>query len=170
MDKEKYLSGPLRYFLLFLMILWFLVLCKFILFKHQAYVIINYFNNQFPAYTLEAGINSANFVPFKSILSVIDNGLAYQYGIHNNWGNIIGFFPAGILLPVLFRRLQNAGNVVLSLWLISLFFETIQLFTGLGIFDIDDLLLNCLGGMLGFFCWKFIIFRLFKHGTGKVHS
>jgi len=54
------------------------------------------------------------------------------------------------LLPVLFARLQKAGKTILSVFLISLGFETIQLLFDLGVFDADDLLLNTVGGAIGY--------------------
>lgn len=50
------------------------------------------------------------------------------------------------------------------MWLnIKLAFEIIQLLTALGEFDVDDVLLNVLGGSLGYLCYRiftcFIVMR-----------
>ena len=37
---------------------------------------------------------------------------------------------------------------------ISLLFELFQLYTGIGVFDVDDLLLNTCGGMIGYLLYK----------------
>jgi len=65
-------------------------------------------------------------------------------------GNIAGFIPLGILLPLLFRKLRTAFRTVALIFLISLAFETAQLILILGVFDVDDLLLNTLGGAIGY--------------------
>jgi len=67
----------------------------------------------------------------------------------NIGGNVLGFVPVGFLLAVLLFRTGRIFKATLTVFLISLFFETIQLYTGLGVFDVDDLFLNTLGGLLG---------------------
>ena len=73
-----------------------------------------------------------------------------EYKYDNIGGNIIGFIPFGILLPVLFLSLRKIWKTVFTVFCISLLFETTQLLTGLGVFDVDDLILNTAGGLLGY--------------------
>ena len=69
-------------------------------------------------------------------------------------GNICVFVPFGMFLPKLFARCRNLFFVtVLSLEL-SLCVEVIQLMTRVGSFDVDDLLLNTVGGILGYLVYK----------------
>lgn len=75
--------------------------------------------------------------------------------------NILLFVPFGFLLPTMakfFRKLIVTG---LLGFLTSVAIETIQFFTGLGIFDIDDLLNNTIGALAGyilfFFCIKYFV-------------
>lgn len=64
-------------------------------------------------------------------------------------GNVIGFLPFGFFLPILSRRLRN-GFVVTALGFgLSLLVESIQLVFKVGCFDVDDLILNTLGVLLG---------------------
>ena len=76
-----------------------------------------------------------------------------NYLIHcfiNLAGNVLLFIPAGWLLPKVFAFQRNffrffatcAGSILLV--------EALQLFTLLGSFDIDDLILNLSGMILGF--------------------
>lgn len=69
-------------------------------------------------------------------------------------GNIIAFIPFGILVPVLFRFERNLFGLAGTAFLFSLLVETVQLLTQRGSFDVDDLLLNTLGGIIGYlvFC------------------
>ena len=69
-------------------------------------------------------------------------------------GNIVGFIPLGILLPVLFRNYNSAKKVIATVFVVSLSFEIVQLFTVLGNFDVDDLMLNTLGGSLGYLIFR----------------
>ena len=97
----------------------------------------------------------------------------YNIGIKTgNWnlfwfnviGNIVVFLPLGIFLPKLFQRCRKLLTVtVLSLEL-SLVIEITQLVTKIGSFDVDDLLLNTIGGILGYLIYSIIsgITHLFR--------
>ena len=65
-------------------------------------------------------------------------------------GNVVGFVPYGLLLPVIFRNFRSGGRIVLSGFALSLTVEIIQLITKVGSFDVDDLMLNTLGAFLGY--------------------
>lgn len=70
--------------------------------------------------------------------------------INNVLGNIIGFFPYGMILPIIIPRMRQGFLVVLSGFWLSLGVEALQLFTGVGCFDVDDLLLNTFGTLSGY--------------------
>lgn len=50
----------------------------------------------------------------------------------------------------------------------SLFVEIIQGLLGIGASDIDDIILNCLGGVIGILGYKFLLFML--QDKKKVHT
>ena len=50
---------------------------------------------------------------------------------------------------------------MLAIIFLSLAFETTQLLTGLGVFDVDDIILNTSGGALGY-----IIYAIIKKAIG----
>ncbi len=82
-------------------------------------------------------------------------GLAMKKGnwypfILNVCGNIAVFIPVGIFLPTLIKRCKNVFFTTLVSLEISLAVEIVQLATRVGSFDVDDLLLNTLGGVLGY--------------------
>lgn len=68
----------------------------------------------------------------------------------NIFGNVIGFLPWGFILPIIFRRMDRAFLIFLSGFLLSLTVEAIQLISKVGCFDVDDLILNTLGAVLGY--------------------
>ena len=79
----------------------------------------------------------------------------------NVMGNVCVFVPFGTFLPILSKKCRKLVTV---LWLsleLSFVVEIIQLVTKVGIFDVDDLLLNTIGGVLGYFVYKFLAGR--KH-------
>lgn len=74
----------------------------------------------------------------------------------NLFGNVGLFFPLGAFLPALFSKLQRFWWFALLSALVILLLELTQAATGLGTFDVDDLILNAVGVVLGWFIWKLI--------------
>lgn len=73
--------------------------------------------------------------------------------------NILLFIPFGYMLPCIFKKFQKAlWGVILIGFVCSLLTETVQLVTHLGWFDLDDLLNNTIGCLLGVMFFK-ILFR-----------
>lgn len=70
--------------------------------------------------------------------------------------NIFLFIPLGFLCPVLSRTFEHAGKTVLMGLGLSLFIEISQLFTLYRATDVDDLLTNVLGTVIGYLCFKLL--------------
>ncbi len=105
-----------------------------------------------------------NLTLFREIKRFIEyrHVLGYQAVFLNVVGNVIAFMPFGFLLPPLMNYKTNWFVTTIWAFLFSLFAETIQLFFRLGSFDVDDMLLNTVGGLLGY-----IICILLKGTKGK---
>lgn len=71
-------------------------------------------------------------------------------------GNILAFVPFGLFFPFLSRKNRGFFKVVLISFEVSLLVEIIQLVTRVGSCDVDDMILNTLGGMLGHICFKIV--------------
>ena len=65
-------------------------------------------------------------------------------------GNITMFIPTGIILPILYKKLDRFGKVILCGALISLAIEIIQLPFYVRVSDVNDLILNTLGVAVGY--------------------
>lgn len=65
-------------------------------------------------------------------------------------GNVICFIPFGAILPVLNRKARNFFLIFALSFEFSLLVECAQLISKVGSFDVDDLFLNTLGGVIGF--------------------
>lgn len=105
-----------------------------------------------------------NLKPFAEInryLKYADK-LGYFSVILNLVGNVLCFMPFGFVIPVLAARYRSLGKMLILSFLASLLVETIQLFSKLGSFDVDDILLNTLGGVIGYL--------LFRVGNALLHS
>jgi glycopeptide antibiotics resistance protein len=98
------------------------------------------------AYQLQSG----NFIPFKTIF-INTQSLSSWRDFSNLFGNIAVFIPFGMFLVLLSKNKEISFTGVLALSLsLSLFFECLQVVSSLGTFDVDDLILNTSGGLLGY--------------------
>lgn len=92
-------------------------------------------------------------VPFKAIIAFVRYG-SMKMIVVNILGNMAAFVPMGFLLPGVFRKLDGFKKVLLGVSAASLLIETLQFVTGTGISDIDDIILNVIGGVLGYLIYK----------------
>lgn len=67
-------------------------------------------------------------------------------------GNVLIFVPFGFFLPMASKYRSFFATLFYSFGL-SLCVEIFQLVTRVGSFDVDDLLLNTIGGIIGFICF-----------------
>lgn len=97
-----------------------------------------------------------NLVPFMEIRRfwVYRESVGMFAMLCNIVGNVVGFLPFGLFLPLLSKNTRSLVFITVSGLLVSLAVETIQLITRVGIFDVDDLLLNTLGAMSGYLLFK----------------
>lgn len=87
----------------------------------------------------------------------------------NILGNIVLFLPLGFLLPIMYKQFRNFIFLCIAAFLCSFLIESIQYFISINwgynrIADIDDLVLNVIGSILGFILYVFcnIFFNLSK--------
>ena len=65
-------------------------------------------------------------------------------------GNVAMFIPSGIVLPIIYKRLDSFVKVILVGGSISLCIEIIQLPFSVRASDVDDLILNTVGVTIGY--------------------
>lgn len=68
--------------------------------------------------------------------------------------NVVMFVPFGFIIPILWRVFKRFYAVALYSFTMSLLIETAQLYTSRGSFQIDDIVLNTLGGIIGWMIWR----------------
>ena len=68
----------------------------------------------------------------------------------NLLGNVVGFMPFGMILPLISRNARGFFFITFSGFTLSLWVEVTQLMTKLGSFDVDDLIMNTLGTAAGY--------------------
>ena len=110
-------------------------------------------------------LGDANLIPFRTFASD-------SWSVMILLGNIIMFLPLGFF-PALLWNTVSWGKALRSGLCITLFIEVWQLLVGRS-FDVDDLLLNTLGVLLGYLLCRLLcraaprltaVFRITTHGN-----
>lgn len=97
----------------------------------------------------DVSFGGVNIIPFKEIFR-------YEAGTYlfykNILGNVLLFLPFGFFVGY-FIKVKKVSVMLLLTFIVSLSIETIQLSIG-RVFDVDDVILNVLGGLIGFILYK----------------
>lgn len=99
--------------------------------------------------------HAPNFVPFKTILPYLLGYKGWIIAGINLFGNIALLVPVGFFLPLLYPNITWKKSLVFA-FASGLVVEILQVVLRVGIFDIDDVILNALGVMIGY--WACILF------------
>ena len=138
-------------------------LCKnkkpLILYKELLYLIsIIYIMCLFYVVTFQdVSWSTSNFTLFKEMFR-------YEFGtklfFHNVIGNMLMFIPFGFLISY-FLKLEKPYSIIILSFITSVTIEVTQLLIG-RVFDIDDIILNVIGGLIGFLLF-YILGKIEKH-------
>ena len=113
--------------------------------------------------TIDFRSYSNNFIPFKEILRY---DITSKLFVRNVIGNIVIFIPFGYLISdtiYMNTKHKNIFIVLMFVLLTSLGIETTQMYIGRS-FDVDDIILNFVGGLIGYFAFL-IIKKIFKEDS-----
>ncbi|MGO4549301.1 VanZ family protein [Paenibacillus sp. 2TAB23] len=104
---------------------------------------------------------SYNLVPFYTIKKYIiyHDHFNFDTWFKNLFGNIILFIPIGVFLPLLNRRYSSGIALAAASIVIITAVELMQMLMRVGSFDIDDIILNTFGALLGLLVTKLLIHR-----------
>lgn len=144
--KHRIHTTVLREILAALFFVFFLALLMQTVNPQQGFSIENFWRHLH----LQEGINLKPFFAMKQIL----HG-SHDYIVLNLAGNILIFMPIGLGLPLLWKPMTRWWRVTVLGFLLSLSIEAGQLFLLRGT-DVDDLILNTVGAVLGYFLYLFI--------------
>jgi len=146
MAANKKKSAGLRAFAVVLFFLYFAVLFYFLFFSEKM------------GRTYSERAYHYNLVPFHEIQRFIQyyEVLGMKAVLLNLAGNVVAFVPFGFFLPVFAERCRRFLNTLLYSFELSLLVELIQLVTKVGSFDVDDIILNTLGGAIGYVLYKLV--------------
>lgn len=120
--------------------------------------IIRDWNNFFNISNLNYSINMIQYIPFYTIVE------SYHLGrwqlIYHVLGNMLWFLPFGFISPVIIKNITNIKKIIILSFIFSFSIELLQFLLNSGISDIDDIILNILGSILGYNIYK--LFMLLK--------
>ena len=121
------------------------LLIRFVVFKAIPVIRIGHLRLRFAG----THIGPGNFVPFKTIVPLLIGRGNHLIAMVNLFGNIIPFMPIGLLAPLVVRSILWQKALVLGV-VTGLTFEVMEVVFRVGIFDIDDVMLNAFGVMVGY--------------------
>ena len=166
MIKISLLTGELSF-----TVLWFLsrgmiwMQQKKVVWKREALLLLMYINLAvlirfvfYPFFTVNGEvqpliINMSSLQPLRvnliPLVNILDYNIKREAAI-NIIGNISMFIPTGVIMPILYKRLDCFWKVLLAGAGLSFVIEVIQLLFPGSVTDIDDLILNTLGVAVGY--------------------
>lgn len=100
-----------------------------------------------------------NLVPFQEIARFIKYRAYINFSsvVINLLGNVVAFMPFGALIRWVVDRKMRWFQATGYTFLFSLCVELLQLVARVGVFDVDDLILNTLGGLMGFWIYYLLL-------------
>lgn len=107
-----------------------------------------------------------NLVPFQSfqdyIMLFLEDRIKLSDIIKNIAGNFILFAPLGFVLPSIFPKIRSIKDTIWVTFLVSIFFEILQLILQIGSFDIDDCIIRIVGTIMGYGIYQIVSIILKK--------
>ena len=116
------------------------------------------------AFTSRSSLSKINVIPFRTMIQYIflENTNVDDWslvGFQNIISSIGLMIPLGILIPMLHTSLKPLRRTLIFGMGISLFVELMQIVVGRS-FDIDDIILNGVGLLIGWFLFSQVILRI----------
>ncbi|UKB83186.1 VanZ family protein [Chryseobacterium sp. MEBOG06] len=92
--------------------------------------------------------------PVFSTIKFIQNNINWRYAVMITFGNIIMFVPFGFL-GWLFPELKKLQPLIFNFVSAIVIIEALQYFTRMGVFELDDIILNTFGVYLGWILFRY---------------
>lgn len=99
------------------------------------------------------GLRNINLIPFRTMSPYLKN-ITEPYAFKNIAANIVIFIPLGFFISQI--KSKNAFKTLIICLCVILTIECIQLIFKIGFFDVDDIILNFIGSLLGVFISLFV--------------
>ena len=125
--------------------IYLLIVVKFILLRYPVDQMLEWIRRGY--YDVPMSIN---IIPFKTMAMYMKGEPTIKIAVRNMVGNIIFFMPFGFLVPMILKEINSYKKIIIVSFAFSLSLEIAQIMIRVGSFDIDDLILNTLGAVLGY--------------------
>jgi glycopeptide antibiotics resistance protein len=140
-----------RFVVIIILIAYIAILINIMVFKNLPTIRIGHMMFRFGG-TQEG---SPNFVPFRTILQYMRGEKGWLIAVLNLVGNIGLLVPVGFLIPFIITNMTWKKSLVPA-FASGLIIEGLQVVLRVGIFDIDDVILNGLGVLSGYWLFKIL--------------
>lgn len=147
--KKVPLSRQIAYFML--------VVCVVVILS--ATVFISVFGRLSGGVGIFAKRHFLNIIPFRFLTKAWE--MSAEKKFTQEIANVIMFIPLGFVFPIAFKKGRKFWKTAICMITFSFLIEFVQYFIGRSA-DIDDIILNTLGGVLGYFIF-YIFSRLFRN-------
>lgn len=110
-------------------------------------------------YRISSRVYKYNIIPLRTIYSLLTSYSKYGFIVwaYNLFGNIVVFMPLGFLLASLLKKRNSLKTTMFFSFFIILFAESMQLIMKVGVFDVDDIILNLTGCFIGHFVYGILV-------------
>lgn len=105
--------------------------------------------------------SSINLTPLYELRRAI-RSRHHFYWIKQIMGNIALLMPLGIMVPFMLKIMRGPVRIAALAFCASLGIESLQLISGRGIFELDDLMHNTLGAVIGYFVYLSVTEKVLK--------
>ncbi len=161
MRDKKLILISLKFIFWGLFIFYLLVVVNVIVLKNGKALIMAELCRQIP---FSQRITSINYIPFlNTIIPYLKGEPSTRIAMLNLLGNTVAFSPFGFFLPLLFRLCKRFKATILISIGFSLLIELVQFIFCLGSCDIDDIILNVFGSLLGYGVYHLFRSLYFKY-------
>lgn len=99
-------------------------------------------------------LSEINWIPLIQTMKLSQGNSIVDF-LYNLYGNILWFIPFGMILPALTKKRLGLSVTMVYGALLSLSIETLQFFLKSGVSDIDDVIFNVLGVIIGYCLYQF---------------
>lgn len=101
-------------------------------------------------------VTRVNTVPLEAARKWIEYG-AWWHLFYNVIGNCLWFMPFGFLMPAIYPEYRNHGWIVTFMGMsVSMLIEVLQFVLCTGVTDIDDVIFNTIGTLIGYLIWLMV--------------
>lgn len=132
----------------------FKIAAKILFFIYLSYLFYLVFLSSYYGRTLLH--RNYNIIPFKTIGEFLFFNHNMRDILRNIGGNIAAFLPMGFLFPLAFSKMNKGTKVFTVILAATLFIEISQFVFGVGTCDVDDVILNFIGGVIGYKIYTFM--------------